>query len=240
MTQALVREADRPHDPSPQVTEPVATPTSEELVGHLRRLKIVPVITIDDPAHASRLASALSDGGLPCAEVTFRTPTALEALRRMTAEHPDMLLGAGTVLTVKQAAEARAAGAKFIVAPGFNPAVTEYCLANGTPVFPGVCTPTEIEGALGLGLNVLKFFPAEPIGGIKYLKAIAAPYTSVQFMPTGGVTVENIGTYLAFPRVVACGGSWMAPPDWIAGEEFDRIRDAAKRAVETVGAKVPA
>jgi 2-dehydro-3-deoxyphosphogluconate aldolase/(4S)-4-hydroxy-2-oxoglutarate aldolase len=236
MTQALVREADQLQEPSPQVSESVAIPTSEELVGHLRRLKIVPVITIDDPAHASRLASALSDGGLPCAEVTFRTPAALEALRRMTAEHPDMLLGAGTVLTVKQAAEARAAGAKFLVAPGFNPVVVEYCLANGMPVFPGVCTPTEIEGALGLGLNVLKFFPAEPIGGIKYLKAIAAPYTAVQFMPTGGVTVENIGAYLAFPRVVACGGSWMAPPDWIAGEQFDRIRDAAKRAVEAVGA----
>ena len=194
------------------------------------------MITIEDPARASRLAGALADGGLPCAEVTFRTSGAVEALRRMTSDHPEMLLGAGTVLTVKQAAEARAAGAKFIVAPGFNPAVVDDCLANGTPVFPGVCTPTEIEGALGMGLTVLKFFPAEPIGGIRYLKAIAAPYTSVEFMPTGGVTVENIGTYLAFPRVVACGGSWMAPPDWIAGEQFDRIRDAAREAVKAVGA----
>lgn len=236
MTPALGRPAGFHHDPSPPVTEPVAFQTSQDLVGRLRQLKVVPVITIDDPAHASRLAAALSEGGLPCAEVTFRTPAALEALRRMTSEHPGMLLGAGTVLTVKQAAEARAAGAKFIVAPGFSPAVVEDCLAHGTPVFPGVCTPTEIEGALSLGLTVLKFFPAEPIGGIKFLKAIAAPYTAVQFMPTGGITVENIATYLAFPRVVACGGSWMAPPDWIAGEQFDRIRDAARRAVETVAA----
>ena len=216
----------------------MAIPTSEELVGQLRQLKIVPVITIDDPAHASRLATALSDGGLPCAEVTFRTPAAVEALRRMTSDHPDLLLGAGTVLTVKQAGEARSAGAKFIVAPGLNPAVVEDCLANGIPVFPGVCTPTEIEAALGLGLSVVKFFPAEPIGGIKYLKAIAAPYTGVQFMPTGGVTVENIGSYLAFTRVVACGGSWMAPSDWIAGEQFDRIRDAARRAVDAVSTPV--
>ena len=236
MMPGLTRGADALPEPLPPDTNPVAIPTSEELVGRLRQLKVVPVITIEDPAHASRLATALSDGGLPCAEVTFRTPSALEALRRMTGEHPDMLVGAGTVLTVKQAAEARAAGAKFIVAPGFNPAVVEDCLANEMPVFPGVCTPTEIEGALGLGLSVLKFFPAEPIGGIKYLKAIAAPYTAVQFMPTGGVTVENIGTYLAFSRVVACGGSWMAPAEWIAAEQFDRIRDAAKRAVETVGA----
>ena len=241
MTPALSRIAG-PHDPLLPVTDPVAIPTSAELVGRLRQLKIVPVITIDDPAHASRLAGALSDGGLPCAEVTFRTPAALQALERMTSEHPDMLVGAGTVLTVKQAAQARAAGAKFIVAPGFSPAVVEDCLGNGMPVFPGVCTPTEIEAALGFGLSVLKFFPAEPIGGIKYLKAIAAPYTAVQFMPTGGVTVENIGTYLAFPRVVACGGSWMAPADWIAGEQFDRIRDSAKRAVEAVAtpAKVTA
>ena len=219
---------------SPSGTRAVAIPTSEELVGRLRQVRIVPVITIEDPARASRLASALTDGGLPCAEVTFRTSKAGEALRRMTSDRPDMLVGAGTVLNVKQAAEARGAGAKFIVAPGFNPAVVEDCLANGIPVFPGVCTPTDIEGALGMGLSVLKFFPAEPIGGIKYLKAIAAPYTSVQFMPTGGVTVENITAYLEFPRVVACGGSWMAPPDWIAREQFDRIRDAARQAVDAV------
>jgi 2-dehydro-3-deoxyphosphogluconate aldolase/(4S)-4-hydroxy-2-oxoglutarate aldolase len=197
-------------------------------------LRILPVIVIDDPAAAAPLAGALSAGGLPCAEVTLRTPHALEALRRIAAECSDVLVGAGTVLSPAQAAAARAAGAQFVVAPGFNPAVVEYCQSVELPVFPGVCTPTEIETALGTGLSVLKFFPAEPMGGLAYLKAIAAPYVGVSFMPTGGIGPANLASYLAFPRVVACGGSWMAPSDWIAARQFDRIRDTASAAAAIV------
>ena len=198
------------------------------VLDRLHALRVVPVIVIDDPADAAPLAAALSEGGLSCAEVTFRTPRALEALRRIAAEQPEMLAGAGTVLSPRQAADAVAAGAQFIVAPGFNPAVVDHCLEHGIPVFPGVCTPTEIEMALARGLDVLKFFPAEPIGGLPYLKAIAAPYTSVRFIPTGGIGLANLASYLSFGRVVACGGSWMAPADWISARQFGRIRDEAR------------
>lgn len=199
-------------------------------------MRILPVIVIDDPDDAVPLARALRDGGLPCAEVTLRTPRAMDSLRRITSEVPEMLVGAGTVLSPAQAAEARAAGARFAVAPGFNSAVVEYCQSVEMPVFPGVCTPTEIEMALGAGLSVLKFFPAEPIGGLAFLKAIAAPYTTVSFMPTGGIGPSNLASYLAFPRVVACGGSWMAPNDWIAARQFDRIRDTTRAAVAIASA----
>lgn len=194
-------------------------------------LRILPVIVIDDPDDAVPLARALSDGGLPCAEITLRTPRAIEALRRIAAELPEMLVGAGTVLTPAQAADARNAGARFAVAPGFNPAVVDYCQSVELPVFPGVATPTEIEMALGKGLSVLKFFPAEPMGGLAYLKAIAAPYTGVSFMPTGGIGPSNLASYLAFSRVVSCGGSWMAPNEWIAAKQFDRVRAATSEAV---------
>lgn len=204
------------------------------IVAELRRLRVVPVIVIEDPAAASSLGKALIDGGLPCAEVTFRTKGAREALERMTSEFPDILAGAGTVLTALQAREARAAGAKFVVAPGFSPAVVDHCLEHGIPVFPGVATPTEIEAALARGLEVLKFFPAEPLGGVPYLKAISAPYGMVEFMPTGGISLQNVGSYLSFPKVVACGGSWIAPADWIASGQFDRIARAARTAVDAV------
>ena len=200
-------------------------------------LRILPVIVIDDPDDALPLANALRDGGLPCAEITLRTPRALDALRRIAAEMPDMLVGAGTVLSPAQAAEARDAGARFAVAPGFNPAVVDYCQSVDLPVFPGVCTPTEVEMALGKGLSVLKFFPAEPIGGLAYLKAIAGPYTTVSFMPTGGIGPSNLASYLAWPRIVACGGSWMAPNEWIAARQFDRIRDTTTAAVAIAQAR---
>jgi 2-dehydro-3-deoxyphosphogluconate aldolase/(4S)-4-hydroxy-2-oxoglutarate aldolase len=141
------------------------------------------------------------------------------------------------VLTPAQAAEARGAGARFVVAPGFSPAVVEYCQSVDLPVFPGVCTPTEVEMALGMGLAVLKFFPAEPIGGLAYLKAIAAPYTTVSFMPTGGIGPSNLASYLAWPRIVACGGSWMAPNEWIAAKQFDRIRETTRDAVAIANAR---
>ena len=207
---------------------------NDEVVASLRRHRLVPVIVIDDAGNAPDLGRALAAGGLPCAEVTFRTAGAREALARLAGECPDVLAGAGTVLTPAQAKDARDAGARFIVAPGFSPAVVDYCLENEIHVFPGIATPTDIEAALSRGLKVLKFFPAEPLGGVAYLKAISAPYASVEFMPTGGVTVQNVASYLAFPRVVACGGSWMAPSDWIAGGDFERITDEVRQAVVAV------
>jgi 2-dehydro-3-deoxyphosphogluconate aldolase/(4S)-4-hydroxy-2-oxoglutarate aldolase len=206
----------------------------QKIAARLRQLRVVPVIVIDNPASAPALGRALADGGLPCAEVTFRTAGAKEALARLTGECPDILAGAGTVLTPAHAKEARDAGAQFIVAPGLNPKVVEYCLENNIPVFPGVATPTEIEAALSLGLNVLKVFPIESLGGLPYLKAISAPYAGVEFMPTGGISLQNLTTYLAFPKIVACGGSWIAPADVLAAERFDRVTDEAQKAVAVV------
>ena len=213
----------------------VSSPRTETLVEHLQRVRLVPVIVIDDPADAVPLAQALTDGGLPCAEVTFRTPRAAEALTRISAECPSVLVGAGTVLSPEQAARARQAGAQFIVAPGFSPSVVDYCREHDIPVFPGVCTPTEIEAALAKGLDVLKFFPAEPMGGVQFLKAISAPYAGVRFIPTGGLSAANLASYLALESVVACGGSWMAPSEWIAAKQFDRIRDVTREATMVAG-----
>jgi len=211
----------------------ISTGDTDVLVA-LRALRLVPVIVIDDPVNATPLAKALMDGGLACAEITFRTPNAAEAIARIAHEYPEMIVGAGTVLTTKQAARAREAGARFIVAPGFNPAVVDYCLERALPIYPGVCTPTEIEIALGKGLRLLKFFPAEAAGGLAFLKAIAAPYVGVEFMPTGGINLENLASYLGLESVVACGGSWMAPAEWIAAKQFERIRDATERAMHVV------
>jgi 2-dehydro-3-deoxyphosphogluconate aldolase/(4S)-4-hydroxy-2-oxoglutarate aldolase len=211
--------------------------TPDETLARLRAVRIVPVITIEDPEDAVPLARALAEGGLPCAEITFRTARAPEALQRICAEAPELLAGAGTVLTSDQAKRARDAGAQFIVAPGFNPRVVDYCLENNIPVYPGIATPTEVEMALEKGLKTLKFFPAEPMGGLDFIKAIAAPYVDVNFMPTGGINLTNVMHYLAFKRIVACGGSWMAPADWIAAKQFERIREASQRASELVQGK---
>jgi len=215
-------------------SNPETAASTPEPLALLRRLKLVPVIVIDDPADAVPLARALESGGLPCAEITFRTQHAAAALERISAECPGVLVGAGTVLTAAQAAAARKAGARFIVSPGFGPAVVDYCLDQGIPVFPGVATPTEIEAALAKGLSVLKFFPAEQLGGVAYLKAMSAPYGQVEFMPTGGIFPGNLASYLTCPRVVACGGSWMAPSEWIAAKQFDRIRGEVSTAVAAV------
>jgi 2-dehydro-3-deoxyphosphogluconate aldolase/(4S)-4-hydroxy-2-oxoglutarate aldolase len=209
---------------------------TDEVLSRMRRHRIVPVLVVKEASQAALLANALCDGGLPCAEVTYRTPAAGEALRRMRDARPEMLVGAGTVLTPERAADARAAGAAFIVAPGFNPAVVDYCQAHDSPVFPGVCTPTEIEAAMTKELRVLKFFPAEPMGGMRTLRAIAAPYGELSFIPTGGIGLETLGEYLAFDRVVACGGSWMAPPAWLDAGDFGRARDETARAVAAVTA----
>lgn len=205
-----------------------------DALGAIRSMKLVPVIVIESADDAVPLGAALSEGGLPCVEVTFRTPNAAEAITRMASKFPDMLVGAGTVLTPQQGARALDAGARFIVAPGFNPAVVDFCLERAVPVFPGVCTPTEIEMALMKDLTVLKFFPAEAAGGLAFLKAVSAPYAGVEFMPTGGINLGNLTSYLGFKRVVACGGSWMAPTEWIAAKQFDRIRAETERAVSLV------
>jgi 2-dehydro-3-deoxyphosphogluconate aldolase/(4S)-4-hydroxy-2-oxoglutarate aldolase len=205
-----------------------------DLVERLREMRIVPVITIQNAEDAVPLAAALTAGGLPCAEITFRTAAGAEALRRIAGENPEMLVGAGTVLTVAQAEEARAAGAKFVVTPGFNPVVVDFCQEHGIPVYPGICTPTELDMALAKGLKTVKFFPAEPMGGLPFLKAIAAPYHMVQFIPTGGVKTTNVADYLSFKNVVACGGTWMAPADWITGKQFERIQQETAAAVAAV------
>jgi 2-dehydro-3-deoxyphosphogluconate aldolase / (4S)-4-hydroxy-2-oxoglutarate aldolase len=214
--------------------------STSAMTERLQAMRVVPVITIDDPDNAIPLVHALAAGGLPCAEITFRTPRAAEALRRIAAEAPDFLVGAGTVLTPAQVDAARDAGAQFVVAPGFNRHVVERALEAGLPAYPGIATPTEVEAALELDLATLKFFPAEPMGGLAYLKAIAAPFVGVNFMPTGGINAGNVASYLAFDRVVACGGSWMAPADWIAEKQFDRIRQESRRASDVVHGRTTA
>lgn len=214
-------------------------PATDIATKRLRAARIVPVIVIDDPEDAVPLARALVDGGLSCVEITFRTARAAEAIGRITAAVPDIVVGAGTVLSPTLAATAWEAGARFIVAPGFNPRVVDYCIENGMPVYPGICTPTELEAALEKGLQTLKFFPAEPSGGLAFLKAMAAPYGDVNFMPTGGINLANVANYLAYNRVAACGGSWMAPNDWIAAKQFDRIRDESRRATEVAHGRTP-
>jgi 2-dehydro-3-deoxyphosphogluconate aldolase / (4S)-4-hydroxy-2-oxoglutarate aldolase len=211
----------------------------EQATPRLRTARIVPVIVIDDPDDAVPLARALMDGGLSCTEITFRTTRAAEAIARINAAVPDLFVGAGTVLTPAQAATARDAGARFIVAPGFNPRVVDYCITEGMPVYPGVCTPTELEAALEKGLKTVKFFPAEASGGLSFLRAMAAPYGDIGFMPTGGINLANVLSYLTYDRVVACGGSWMAPSDWIAAKQFGRIRDESRRAAEIANGRLP-
>ena len=197
----------------------------------LKKTGIIPVIIIDDAARAVPLANALIDGGIPCAEITFRTAQAEEAMCRINKEVPGILLGAGTVLTTGQADKAIAAGAQFIVSPGFNPKVVSYCTEQGIPITPGCVTPSDIERALEMGLEVVKFFPAEQAGGLEYIKAVAAPYSSMQFIPTGGINAQNIAVYSAFKKVLACGGSWMVNTELINAGEFEKITALCKEAV---------
>ena len=199
-----------------------------------RKIGIIPVVVLDDAKDAAPLAKALCEGGLPCAEVTFRTAAAEETIRIMSTEFPDMLVGAGTVLTVEQADRAIAAGAKFIVSPGLNPEVVKHCMECGVPITPGIQTPTEIEMALGLGLKTVKFFPAEPAGGLKMIKALAAPYVDVTFMPTGGISAANVREYLGFNKIIACGGSWMVKKDLVTAGDFETIKGMVKEAADIV------
>ncbi len=202
-----------------------------EVVTRLAQLRVVPVLALEDAADAQPLAEALLAGGLPCAEVTFRTAAALESIRAF-AQVPGMLVGAGTVLKPEQAQAAADAGAQFIVTPGFNPRVVSYCTSHGLSIIPGISDPTSVEMALEHGLDVVKFFPAEACGGVKYLKAIAAPYSMMRFMPTGGIEASNLKSYLAFPKVVACGGTWMVRPELIKARDWARVTLLAREAIE--------
>lgn len=204
------------------------------IIDRIQQTGIIPVVSIPQTEHALPLAEALLEGGLPCAEITFRTAAAADSITQIREKFPELLLGAGTVLTIEQAQTALEAGAEFIVSPGTNPAVVDYCQAQRVTIFPGVCTPTEIELALSKGVSVLKFFPAEAMGGVKFLKAVCAPYKQVRFIPTGGIEPGNIGDYLALPQVAACGGSWMVKPELMTAGEFDKIRQLAREAVARV------
>lgn len=205
-----------------------------EVLQKIQKIGIVPVVVLNDAKDAAPLAKALCDGGLPCAEVTFRTEAAEESIRIMTTEYPDMLVGAGTVLTTEQVDRAVGAGAKFIVSPGLNPKVVKYCIDKGIPVTPGTANPSDVEQAIELGLEVVKFFPAEAAGGLNMIKSMAAPYTNMKFMPTGGINAKNINEYLAFPKILACGGSWMVKGDLVAAGEFDKITELTREAVMTM------
>lgn len=191
---------------------------------------IVPVVVLDDVKDALPLAKALTEGGLPCAEVTFRTEAAEESIKVMAEAYPDMVVGAGTVLTIEQVDAAVKAGAKFIVSPGFDPEIVDYCLEKEIPIFPGCVTPSEVAQAVKRGLKVVKFFPAEPAGGVAMIKAMAAPYHQLRFMPTGGIGTQNLKDYLEFNKIICCGGSWMVKADLIKNGEFDKICKLTKEA----------
>jgi 2-dehydro-3-deoxyphosphogluconate aldolase/(4S)-4-hydroxy-2-oxoglutarate aldolase len=202
----------------------------QEILETLGHLGVVPVVKIKQADEAVPLGNALIAGGLPCAEITFRTGAAEEAIRRIASELPEVVIGAGTVLSVEQAEKAVAAGARYIVSPGFDPKVVDWCLTHDVAVTPGVATPTEINMALDKGLKILKFFPAEALGGLKTLKALAAPYGDVKFIPTGGINSKNLADYLSLPAVHACGGSWLVTSKLISAGEFAEITRLAEEA----------
>lgn len=203
----------------------------EQIFNTIKSIGIVPVIAIDDAAKAVPLAKALVAGGLPIAEVTFRTAAAEDAIKAIAKNVPEMLLGAGTVLTCEQADKAIAAGVKFIVSPGFHPEVVRHVLSTGVSMIPGTETPGEMEQAMSMGLNVVKFFPAEQNGGIDKLKAIAGPYKNLQWIPTGGIHADNLLKYLSFDQIAACGGTWMVKKELIDEENWQEITRLTKEAV---------
>ena len=207
---------------------------NNDMIKELYTIGLIPVIKIENPDDALPLAKALIDGGLPAAEITFRTKCAAEAIKNITEAYPEMLVGAGTVLTTEQVDAAIAAGSKFIVSPGLNPKVTAYCLSKGVPMIPGCSNPSDIEVALELGLTTVKFFPAEAAGGLKMLKAMAAPYGQLTFMPTGGISADNLLDYLKFNKIVACGGSFMVKDDLVKEKKWDEITALTKNAVKTM------
>jgi 2-dehydro-3-deoxyphosphogluconate aldolase/(4S)-4-hydroxy-2-oxoglutarate aldolase len=220
--------------------EPVFSPEREaipremfSLGDELKKNRIIPVVVIEDSQLADPLAGAIASGGLTCVEITLRTGVALEAIRIM-ANRPNMVVGAGTVLSIDQAKAALDSGARFIVSPGFSMQLVNWCLENGIPVIPGCATSTEIQSALEAGLNIVKFFPAESLGGAGMLSALASVFRNVRFMPTGGVTSENIFRYLAIEQVIACGGSWMVKAEWLRERRFDKIQSEISHIVESL------
>lgn len=205
-----------------------------DVLEKIKKTGIVPVVVLEDAKDAAPLAKALIEGGLPCAEVTFRTDAAEKSIQIMASKYPKLLVGAGTVLTIDQVNRAVDAGAKFIVSPGYNPEVVRYCVKRGIPVCPGICTPSEAEQAIALGLDVVKFFPAEPAGGLGMIKAMAAPYLDLKFMPTGGINPENVREYLAYERILACGGSWMVNGSLVKEGNFEKITKLVAEAAAIV------
>jgi 2-dehydro-3-deoxyphosphogluconate aldolase/(4S)-4-hydroxy-2-oxoglutarate aldolase len=210
-----------------------------DVLDQIGKLKVVPVVALEDAADAGPLGEALAAGGLPIAEITFRTAAAESAIRTMSKQ-AGLLVGAGTVLNPDTAKRAVDAGARFIVSPGFNPKTVRWCLDNKVPITPGTATPTDVEMALDHGLTVVKFFPAEAIGGLKTLQAIAAPYGMMRFMPTGGITAELLEKYLAFAKVFACGGSWMVTKELLGGRQFGKITEITRDAVQRAEKARPA
>jgi len=206
----------------------------EAIIKRIADLGVVPVVAIEDARDARALGEALIAGGLPCAEITFRTTAAERSIRILSEQVEDILVGAGTVLSVEQAKIAVDSGAQFLVTPGFDEAVVSWCISQHVSIFPGVATPTEINMALRSGLTILKFFPAEAFGGVGTLKAIAGPYPQVRFIPTGGISPQNLPDYLSLPGVVACGGSWLVKKSLITNKEFDVITAKTREAVEIV------
>ena len=203
----------------------------------IKKMGIVPVVVIENEKDAVPLADALCNGGLACAEVTFRTAAAGEAIRLMKEAHPEMLVGAGTVLTVEQVDRSVHAGAEFIVSPGFDPEIVDYCLKKEIPVLPGCISPSEVAQAVKRGLKTVKFFPAEQAGGVAMIKAMAAPYTGIKFMPTGGINAKNLEDYLSFDKIICCGGSWMVKGDLVKAGAFDKIKELtaeARNLVESI------
>ena len=204
------------------------------VLEQIQKTGIIPVVVLDDAKDAEPLAKALCEGGLPCAEVTFRTEAAEECIRIMSEKFPEMLVGAGTVLTTDQVDRAVAAGAKFIVSPGLNPRIVKYCVEKGIVITPGCANASDMEQALENGLEVVKFFPAEPAGGLNMIKALAAPYVGLKFMPTGGINPKNVRDYLAYNRIIACGGSWMVKNELVKAGDFATITEMAKECVQIV------
>ena len=204
------------------------------IISQLSDIGLVPVVKIERAEDAILLADALIRGGLPCAEITFRTPAAAEAIRRISKARPDLLVGAGTVLTCEQADTAMDAGAKFLVSPGLDAQVVRYCLEKGYPILPGTSCPTDVQAAIALGLDAVKFFPAEAAGGLSMIKAMSAPYGNLKFMPTGGISLENMESYLSFSKIIACGGSFMVTGDLIEKEDYGKITELSRAAVDIV------
>lgn len=210
---------------------------NNELIDQLAALAVMPVIQIENADDAVKLVEVLSENGLPAAEITFRSAAAAESIRRIRTAFPEVILCAGTVLTIAQVDEAVAAGADFIISPGFNPTTVNYCIENGIKIIPGINNPSQIEQALELGINVVKFFPAEASGGVNMVKALVGPYSQIRLMPTGGIKPANVMDYLAVPQVIACGGSWIATTAAITNHDWDTIAKNARDTSLLVQAK---